>query len=195
MNLQDGIDTDLVQKIKQGNLGAFRILYDTYYTKILNFSQTYTGSIEDAEEVVQDTFLKLWKHREGLDEEMSVNGYIFRIAKNLTLNKIRKKVMEPRYFDEVEEESVFANQTEEDIMLDEMQQLLMKAIEALPPKRQQIFRLSRLSGLPNKEIARKLNISENTVEGQMRKSIKYLRSYIEFTTLSIGIAWLMYFFI
>lgn len=195
MNLQDGIDKDLVHKVKHGNLGAFRILYDTYYTKILNFSHTYTGSIEDAEEVTQDTFLKLWKHRDGLDEEMSVNGYIFRIAKNLTLNKIRKKVMEPRYFDEIEDESVFSNQTEEDIMLDEMQQLLMKAIEALPPKRQQIFRLSRLSGLPNKEIAKRLNISENTVEGQMRKSIKYLRSYIEFTTLSIVLAWHLYFFI
>ncbi|MEQ9286225.1 MAG: RNA polymerase sigma-70 factor [Cyclobacteriaceae bacterium] len=195
MNLQDGIDKDLVRKIKHGNLGAFRILYDTYYTNILNFSHTYTGSIEDAEEVTQDTFLKLWKHRDGLDEEMSVNGYIFRIAKNLTLNKIRKKVMEPRYFDEIEDESVFSNQTEEDIMLDEMQQLLMKAIEALPPKRQQIFRLSRLSGLPNKEIAKRLNISENTVEGQMRKSIKYLRSYIEFTTLSIVLAWQLHFFI
>ena len=66
-----------------------------------------------------------------------------------------------------------------------MESILNIAIEALPPKRQEVFRLSRLEFLTNIQIAKKLNISENTVEGQMRKAIKYLRKYIEFTTISI----------
>ncbi len=182
-NFQDRIDSELVPEIRKGNINAFRVLYDAYYARILHFSQTYTRSLEDAEEVIQDTFLNVWKHRESLDESMSLNGYIFRTAKNLTLNKLRKKVLEPDFFVDIEDHSATTNQTEESLMLGEMQQLLSKAIEALPARRQQIFRLSRMEGLTNKEIASKLNLSENTVEGQMRKSIKYLRSYIEFSTL------------
>jgi len=166
IQFQDKVYSGMVSQIRKGNLGAFRALYDEYYPKILNFSQTYTHSTEDAEEVVQDTFLKIWENREKLDESISINGYIFRIAKNLTLNKLRKKVMEPAHFFPIEDNSAVRNQTEEDVMLDEMQQLLVKAIEALPPKRQQIFRLSRIDGLANKEIAKKLKISENTVEGK-----------------------------
>ena len=66
-----------------------------------------------------------------------------------------------------------------------MREILDTAIEGLPPKRQEIFRLSREEGLSNKEIAERLDISINTVEGQMRKAIKYLRSYVEWATLCL----------
>ncbi len=145
----------------------------------------YLNSREEAEEVVQDVFCKIWQNRHKLDERYSLNGYIFRITKNQVLNKLRKRVHEPSSFVSINKCNIHQNKTENDILLHEMEQLLEEAIEALPPKRQLIFKLSRQKGLSNQEIADHLDISVNTVEGQMRKAIKYLRSYIEIINLSL----------
>ena len=145
----------------------------------------YLNSREEAEEVVQDVFCKIWQNRHKLDEKYSLNGYIFRITKNLVLNKLRKRVNEPASYVSISKCNIYQNKTENDILLHEMERLLEEAIEALPPKRQLIFKLSRQKGLSNQEIADHLDISINTVEGQMRKAIKYLRSYIEIINLSL----------
>lgn len=170
----------LFQRIKEGSLEAFSEFYDQYSLKLLNFSMMYLNSRAEAEETVQDVFVKIWENREGLNLELSVEGYIFRIAKNELLNKIKKKVLKTETISQSTESLVFNNATEDDVLLNEMKEVLSEAMSGLPEKRQEIFRLSREKGYSNKEIAEELNISINTVESQIKKSIKYLRSYIEY---------------
>ena len=174
---------DLLRNIKNGDVGAFNELYDLYSVKLLNFSLLYLNSKEEAEEVVQDVFCKIWQNRHKLDEKYSLNGYIFRVTKNLVLNKLRRRIDEPSSYVSIGNCSIYQNNTENDVLLHEMEQLLEEAIEALPPRRQLIFKLSRQKGLSNQEIADRLDISINTVEGQIRKAIKYLRSYVEIINL------------
>lgn len=164
---------------------CFDQIYNLYAIKVFNFAKRYLHSDQDAQEIVQDVFLKLWETRTKLDLNQSFNGYLFRITKNAALNKIRKRVGEPDTYLSVRDDISSLNLTEQDVLLDEMKDLLETAIDGLPPKRQEIFRLSRHECLSNKEIAERLDISINTVEGQMRKAIKYLRSYVEWVSMFI----------
>lgn len=173
-----GRHSSLLSQFKQGDLKAFKELYDLYGKRVEIFAMTYLKSKEDAEEIVQDVFLKLWQTRDRLNLELAIDGYIFRIVKNLSLNKLRKRVGEPNIYTSIYEDIIQVNQTENDLDLLETKKILNIAIQALPPRRQLIFRMSRLEGLNNKEIAKKLHLSVNTVEGQIRKASKFLRTYI-----------------
>lgn len=181
---------NLLKDIKNGDIGSFNELYDLYSVKLLNFSLMYLSSKEEAEEVVQDAFCKIWQNRQNLDEKYSLNGYVFRVTKNLVLNKLRKRINEPSSYVSIGNCSIYNSKTENDILFHEMEQLLEDAIEALPPRRQLIFKLSRQKGLSNQEIADHLDISVNTVEGQIRKAIKYLRSYIKLVSLVMALIFL-----
>lgn len=187
--MEHTVTKKLVLRVKTGDLSSFRILYEAFHIKVFNFCLLYLKSKEDAEEIVQDTFVKIWQHKHELDPERSINGYVFRIAKNLALNRLRKKVNPGEAALPLYEKAKWLNQTEEEVLFHEMEGLLAEAIEGLPPKRQEIFKMSRINGLSHEQIATHLRISEQTVKGQIRKAIKYLRSYIEF------ISWLTLFLI
>lgn len=174
------MDTILFQRIKNGDLVAFEEFYKLYSIKLLKYSLLYLNSRVEAEEVVQDVFVKIWNHRTSIKLELSIDGYIYRIAKNELLNKIKKKILKTEAITTLTESVYHNNNTEDEVFLKEMKELLFEAIEGLPEKRRRIFRLSRDKGYSNKEIANELNISINTVESQIKKSIKYLRSYIQY---------------
>ncbi len=176
--------TDLVTALKNGNAWALEALFESYHVKVFNFCYSYLGSKEETEEIVQDVFVKLWTYRDQIKSELSINGLIFKIAKNLTLNKIRDNA-KLRSEIGIEHLTTGTNYTEESIFFKELEQELMKAIETLPPKRKEVFKLSRFNGLSNKEISEQMNISVNTVEGQMRKAIKYLHDYLDCAVLLI----------
>lgn len=173
----------LLLKIQQGELSAFERLYDLYKVQIFNFCFSIIKSKDDAEEIVQDAFMQIWKTRNELDEIISFNGFLYRIAKNKTLNKIRKRVGEPKAFDSMQDNFSVLNQTENEILYKEMREMLDVAIEALPRKRQEIFRLSREEGLTNDEIAERMGISVNTVKSQMTKALAFLKSYMEWISV------------
>ena len=180
---QADITLKLLPRIQNGDLKAFEQLYDLYKFQVFNFCYSILKSNADSQEVVQDTFLKIWQSRGQFEEVVSFNGFLYRIAKNLTLNKIRRKSGQPIYFDDLKDDLSVLNQTEDEVLYQDMKEILDSAIEALPKGRQEIFRLSREEGLSNEEIAQRLNISINTVKGQMRKALSFLKSYLEWISV------------
>lgn len=170
----------IVEKIKQDDLKAFGELYDCFYSRVMGFAFKFLKSRELAEEVVHDAFLKVWEHRQTLDPSLPINGFLFKITHNLMLNALRVKVEQPKYFQTIQECDVVSNKTEIDVQSNEIEMHLNGAIEALPVKRRQIFMLSKMEGYSNKEIADELNISTNTVAGQLRKATKTLKATIKF---------------
>lgn len=180
---QADITLKLLPRIQNGDLKAFEQLYDLYKVQVFNFCYSILKSNADSQEVVQDTFLKIWQSRGQFEEVVSFNGFLYRIAKNLALNKIRRKSGQPIYFDDLKDDLSVLNQTEDEVLYQDMKEILDSAIEALPRGRQEIFRLSREEGLSNEEIAQRLNISINTVKGQMRKALAFLKSYLEWISV------------
>lgn len=169
-------ERQLVIQLKNGDQASFRKLYSIYAPKLFAFSRKYLNTQDDAEEIVQEVFLRIWEKKENIDESQSFSAYVIQAAKHRIFNGFRKKVNEQAYLDYlVYTDRSSSNFTEKEVEYREIKLKADQAIQSMPPKRQEIFRLSRESGLKNKEIAEKLDISIKTVENQMGQALKYLR--------------------
>jgi len=162
--------------MKAGNSYAFEKLYFRYCKKLYNFVFSICKNREDTEELVQLVFMKVWEKRAEIDTELSFSGYIFRIAKNSLLNKIKKRINERVYLDYLlSRPEDLSNSVEKNINFLELNLEIERLINNIPEKRREIFLLSRMEGLTYREIAAKLSISVNTVNTQISKSLEELR--------------------
>lgn len=173
---QPGEERLLVIQLKGGNQASYKILYSRYAPKLFAFSRKYLHTKEDAEEIVQEVFLRIWEKKDNIDENQSFSSYIIQAAKHRIFNGFRKKINKQAYMDFlIYSDEPSRNFTELDVDYNDIKQKAEHAISAMPPKRKEIFRLSRELGLRNKEIAEKLQISIKTVENQMGHALKFLR--------------------
>lgn len=170
----------LLQALQKGNEDAFEVLLNTYSKRLYYVAFQYLNNREETLEIVQEVFLKIWLNRENINPELPFIPYIIRIAKNLIINKAKKKLVENAYLSFLGyrgETSSFP--TEDTVLFDEITEIVNQLIDTFPPKRKEIFTFSRQIGLTNREIAQKLQISESTVENQINKALKTLRSKLK----------------
>ncbi|MEN8249730.1 MAG: RNA polymerase sigma-70 factor [Bacteroidota bacterium] len=166
----------LIKAFKEGNQQAFEKLFEQYHKKLYAFLFRLLNSKEDAEELVQETFIKIWEKREDFIEGCSFQSFLFKIAKNAFLNlnrkKVNRKVFEDRlnFLNEIPQGS-----TDDYIIFKETTEIINTVIGGLPPKRKEIFLLRRIDGFSRQEIADKLGISVITVDSQLLKANKYLK--------------------
>jgi len=169
-------DILLIQAFKKGDTKAFEQLFNKYHKKLYAYLFRLLKSKEDAEEIVQETFIKIWEKREEFIEGYSFDAFLFKIAKNsfisLTRKKVNQKVFEnhPEIYTEID-----SSTSENYIIFKETRDIINSIIEGLPPKRREIFRLRRIDNLSRKEIAEKLEISIPTVDNQLMKANSYLK--------------------
>ena len=175
----DHVIKDIIFRLKQGDKSAFNQLFERYHRRIYLFCLHYHYGKEEAEEIVQEVFLKLWLNRNSIDSSGNVQSFIYTIARNLIFNNLKRKIYQKAAYQYHYTISNKVSQTEDDIICRDLERIFNKAINTLPKKRQQIFNLSRKDGLSNKEIAEKLNISLKTVESQIRLSLQYLRRVLK----------------
>ena len=172
-------DNQLYLKFSAGDERAFQTLFRKYYPAMCNFARQFLNDSELAEETVQDLFVKIWEKRENLTIQSSVKHYLFRSVRNHCLNQLQHDKIKKQYSDRMLE-TVHQEINPDDFYLEvDLVQRIEKSISSLPPKRQEIFRLSREQGLKYKEIAETLNISVKTVEAQMGQALKYLREELK----------------
>lgn len=167
-------DKILVFHLKQGNPKAFEQLFLRYQKKVYYFCKKILKNREESENLVQTIFTEIWENRGYIDEEKSFSGYLFKAAKNKVYNVLRKKMNEQIYRDYIcdnNSESISEDQHDNKQLIE----ILEGLINHLPERRREIFLLSRSEGLTYKEIAEKLQISENTVDSQIRNSLDFLR--------------------
>ena len=170
----------LIKAFKKGDSKAFEQLFERYHKKLFAFLYQLFHSKEDAEEIVQETFVKIWEKREEFIEGYPFESFLFKIAKNAFLNMNRKninrRVFEERlhWFYETSSEN-----TDEYLIFKETREIIEVLVEDLPPRRKEIFLLRRMEGLSRKEIAKKLNISVITVDNQLLKANKILKEELK----------------
>ncbi len=169
-----------LQALQKGNEDAFEVLFNTYSKRLYYVAFQYLNDRDETLEIVQDVFLKVWLNREKLNPELPFIPYIIRIAKNLIINKAKKKLVENAYIGFLEYNSKLTSfPTEENVLFNEVSEIVNKLIDKFPPKRKEIFILSRNSGLSIREIAQKLQISESTVENHINKALNTLKSKLK----------------
>ncbi|MBC8004524.1 MAG: RNA polymerase sigma-70 factor, partial [Verrucomicrobia bacterium] len=161
--------------LKEGDEHAFKALFQKYYSAMCQFAYQFLKDSDMAEETVQELFVRLWEKRATLNIELSVNHYLFRSIRNQCLNQLQHQKIKQQYASRMLENAEQETDWQPFYLEMDLMERIEKSIDSMPPKRQEIFRLSREQGLKYKEIADKLNISIKTVEAQMGLALKYLR--------------------
>ncbi|WP_256006339.1 RNA polymerase sigma factor [Pedobacter deserti] len=163
----------LLGLLRAGDTDAFRKIYNFYGKKLFYFAKKLNLDAEDAEEIVQETFAKIWENRAGLQTGFSLNAYLMTISRNLIYNKVRKEALIRRYM------GVF-KEPELDVIPDkELETSIEQILEQLPEKCRLVFRMSRFEGYSNQEIADKLSISKSTVENHINKAIHLIKTQLK----------------
>ncbi|MDB5150017.1 MAG: hypothetical protein JWQ57_4037 [Mucilaginibacter sp.] len=172
-------EKDLLNLIADGDRQAFTLFYTTYLNNVYRYIYNICTVRETSEEIVQDLFLKVWENRANLPYITSLKPYLYRSAKNLLLDHIRKSRVESKVLDFMELNAVSGeNYTDNDLVYNEYNRIAQCAIELLPEKRKQIFKLRLNENLSLDEIAIKLSISKSVVKKQLYSGISFVRNYL-----------------
>lgn len=172
------IERDMLLLVAAGNRQAFNSLLHARWNKVYTLALTYLRSAEDAQELTQDVFLKVWQNRAQLPSVANFDGWLFILARNGILSELRKKKARPVISAEPgewEEDTILPDHP---LIYKEASALVAKGIDALPPARKKVFTLSRIEGKSYEEIAAMLNISRNGVKDHIVKALHFLRNYL-----------------
>lgn len=195
MNLnKDNITYELLTRLKNGDMLAFDRVYELYSHKLFSFVFKILKNEAEADDIVQEVFVKIWESRHKLEDYKLLNSYIFTIAYNNSIDLIRKRINNTKYLEHLKNSAVI-NSTPNVISQIEFNELNIQAeklIANLPERQKQVYLLHREKGLTYPEIAEKLGISKNTVENHMAKALKYLRQNMN-TSLLINLLFISLF--
>ena len=174
--IQGIAERDLIVRLKAGDQTAFELLFYYYYPGLVMYACQFTADREDAEEIVQNFFVRFWEKHNRLIPCDSLKSYFFSSVKNGSLDFLKHQNIEKKYIRDMLEMSKHHLAYDTDLYVaSELQETLKKGINLLPEKCREIFIMSRIQGLKNEEIATKLEISKRTVETQISKALKVLR--------------------
>lgn len=170
-------EKDILKQLSSGSEKALEQLYHYYGAKLYNFiMKLSSGNSYMAEELVQRAFIKVWENRENINPEKSFISYLCTIAKNMLFNEYEHKTIEYVYQEYIiGMKSESDNTTEKDINLKLLEEYIDKLANELPPARKKVFVMSRREMLSNKEIAKKLGITESTVQTQLQKALSFIK--------------------
>ena len=173
-------DRLLFDKIRGGNAKAFEYAFRKFSPRLEAFAQKYTNDTNEAEDIVQDVFLKLWDKQVFRLPENDLKRILYVSVRNACLDYLRRMNIEQEVIDHRAlqlklDELDFFEASDELFMREDLLELLMKKIAELPERSQEIFRMSYIEGLKAAEIAERLNLSVRTVENLLYRSLLHLR--------------------
>lgn len=185
----------LASKIKLGDEQAFELLFRKYYVRLCGFANKYSNDPDEAKEVVQETFIKVWVGKNNINTEESLPAYLFKITQNNCLNRLRRKRIESKYIEIYKVVYIDFGEISpyEALLAEEINSNIQMILRDLPPKCKRVFELSRIEGLKYSEIAEILQISIKTVEAHMSKALQImrhgLREYIKVLIIICMLFW------
>lgn len=171
------------QVTEQNAYPAFRQLFRLYYEPMCQYATRFVHSLEVAEEIVADVFVKLWRNRGQIQLYASFQSYCYRAVKNQSLDYLKsntgRHAMHSELTDDYQAMTTASESPEQAIIRQEFDTMLDNAIAQLPRQGQLIYRMSRDQGLKYREIAGQLGISVRTVETHMGRSCQTLRTQLQ----------------
>lgn len=178
-------EREIVEELREGMASAFDNLYKAYGHKLYTFAFTYLKSKEDAEEVVQNTYFKIWEKRKSLDSNQSFNSFLFSVGYHSTIDLLRQRLKEKKSREFILEKVVSNFNLEESIEFGDLLEHVNHIVLELPPRKLEIYKLSRIDHLSYSEIAERLNISVKTVENGINFSMNFIRGHFEKDTMAL----------
>jgi RNA polymerase sigma-70 factor (ECF subfamily) len=169
-------DTQLMADIKKGGYVSYNKLFVRYYHPLCQFVYGFIANRSDTEDIIQELFLHVWNDRKKIAITDNVSGYLYKMAKNMTLNHIRK---ENNYKMMLAEQEMPVYEENNSLETAELKAALYDCINRLPARSREILLMDRMQGLKQKEIAEKLSVSLQTVKNQIWMSLQKLKLCLE----------------
>lgn len=176
-------EKEILLRLSEGDEKAFSHIFRTYYSKVKSFSYGFLKDRDEAEELTQMIFIKLWEKKEAFASVNNFDSYMFTLSKYTIFNYIEARHIIPVEIDDAQDVSDTITPYDE-IVANDLKLLVDLTVSEMPPQRRQIFHLSRQDGLTNDEIAVKLGIQKKTVENHLNLALKELRNVIGFVVIT-----------
>jgi RNA polymerase sigma-70 factor (ECF subfamily) len=169
-------DRALLDRLRSGEQNAFDAIFRAHYSHLVTFAQGLLRDRAPAEDAAQEVMLELWRRRAELVIHESLRAYLLRATRNRALNQLRHAKVERNAEPQLVGEESISAAGDGRLVAAELRHALTAAVAELPPACREVFELSRAHGLRYAEIASTLGISIKTVESQMGKALRHLRS-------------------
>lgn len=173
-------EQELIEQIRRGELGSFKLLFERYYCAVLAFTRGVVDNDFHAEEITQNVFIRIWLKRASLDADRNFKSFLYTLTRHEIADYFRsdkydrrRRRLELLHDAEHVQEQFAANYDAE-----RMRQLVLDEVDRMPAQRREVFRLSRIEGLSNDQIAERLRISKRTVEGHLNAALRTLRAKV-----------------
>lgn len=168
-------DSELLHLLAGGSDEAFTEIYNRYWKKLFAVAAARIQDMEEAEEIVQEIFVSLWKRRETLEVTTALDRYLVVSVKYRVIKVLGKRYQSRKYMHSMQASDLEDDSTRQWLAFEELQERLEALVSGLPEKCQLVYRLSREKGYSQQQIAEALHISEKTVEAHLGKALKALR--------------------
>ena len=170
----------LLEEVAKGNEKSFQRLFELFQPRLFRYVARFIKSEPMAEELVMDVFTKLWTGREMLTQVDNMDAFLFRIARNKSIDLLRSAARDPRFeellWDKMQLKT--ADSPETMLIAKEFEEKLSAAIQLLSPQRKKVYELSRQQDKTHDQIAAELNISRATVNNHIVEARNFIRSYL-----------------
>jgi RNA polymerase sigma-70 factor (ECF subfamily) len=167
-----------IEKFRSGSQSAFKNLYDKYYEALFLFGQKYIPNSDVVEDLVQESFIKVWEKRSSFFHEAALKAYLYKTVRNACLNYLDHQRVERNYESQSRVDILSEDYFLNNVINEEVNRIIADTVNKLPESARLIYLLS-LKGLKNAEIAEDLNISINTVKTQKQRASKFLKENLK----------------
>ncbi len=183
---------ELIERLQKGDVEAFDLIYSKYSGKLYRFGFKYLRSADEAEELVQSVFLKVWEGHKKLRKELSFSSFLFTIAYNDICKFFRRKKYIQKFISEtLVENPELSHRIEDKIEFQSVLDRLQQIINMLPERQKTIFVKSREEGRSTKEIAAELGLTAGTVDNYISEALRFIRNRLK----SEDVAMLLFYFL
>jgi RNA polymerase sigma-70 factor, ECF subfamily len=181
----------LLKQLADDDKSALEELFNYFYPRLYNFSKAFLKLEEGIDDILQEVFIRIWQNRKKINNDETFNSYIFTITRNLLLNELRSRLNDQKTKEKILKKSVAEEfLLSEQIEYQELKEKINGMVTELPERQQEVFILSRVEGLSHREIAKKLDIAEKTVEYHISQSIAALKKKLK----ELGLLGMLYFY-
>jgi RNA polymerase sigma-70 factor (family 1) len=172
----------LAEKLRSGDPSSFSDIFTAYYKDLVFFAYSFIHELAVAEDIVQETFIKLWEDHEKLNVKVSLKSILLKTVQNKCIDWHRhRKIIDNHCTYVINNAPLYEFDTDNYLLRSEMEELIEKALTMLPEKTREAYELHRIEGLKYQEIATRLNVSVRTVEVRISNALELLRqSLIDF---------------
>jgi RNA polymerase sigma-70 factor, ECF subfamily len=181
------VEKALLSRLKDGDTSAFTVIFSGYYKDLVMFATRFTHNINDAEEIIQDIFVKFWEEHESVNIAVSLKSFLLKTVQNKCIDWLRHNKVARIHNDYIVSGSTQIEYDADNYMLfSELQEQIDASLARLPEEISEAFRMNRYKGLKYHEIAKLTGVSVRTVEVRIGKALNMLRNYLKEYLLNIA---------